>query len=86
MWRFTGGNLSVDPNDETKTVLVPCEPLVGIGEGPFTDEEFAARLERYEAQFTDDQRGAVLRSGMYEQFTPPKAAKQKAGDAGTEEA
>lgn len=40
-------------------------PLTGIGPDPLTEDEFAARVAVYEAQF-EAGRGSVARSGLYE--------------------
>ncbi|HYD83783.1 MAG TPA: hypothetical protein VEA63_07010 [Opitutus sp.] len=49
-------------------------PLPGIGAGPFTDEEFEIAVSVYEAQFSDDQKGAVKASGLYERTSLEKVA------------
>lgn len=48
------------------TFIGDGEPLAGIGPGPLTDEEFEARVEQYEARYSEDQRGAVQASGLYQ--------------------
>lgn len=52
------------------------EPLTGIGPGPFSDMQFAALVEAYESQFTEEQRGAVLASGLYERVPEARASRR----------
>ena len=65
VWRFIGAEQA-------------RQPLVGIGEGPFEDDEFGALVAAYEAQFSAEQAGAVRASGLYERVTAGKAPKEPA--------
>lgn len=71
MWVFVGDTRTLLDEGSQEQRPAPCEPLVGIGEGPFEDEEFAQLVARYEAHFEDGQ-GSVEASGLYERRATPK--------------
>lgn len=63
MWVFTGQRKYIDDGTEH---LIPVEPMAGLGPGPLTDAEFEAAVARLEAQHDDEERGAIVASGIYQ--------------------